>query len=121
MQNLNYSSTQVATTNRVNNIQHVTNTSSTVNEPDSFEHNGITVKGNVHDLKANFNGGFQCFACDLQELNFWKHLRAQKHHVAQYHQLSMNEMLKAAARAKILNQVSQDMHYLIWNISNKIT
>ena len=113
MQNLNFSSTQVVTTNRVNNIQHVTNTSSTVNEPDSFHHHGITVTDNVHDLKANFNGGFQCFACDLEELNFWTHLRAARHHASRYNHMSVNEMMKAAEKSRILHQVARDMHYII--------
>ena len=113
MQNLNYSSTQVSQRNAVKNIQHVTNTSSTVDEPNRFDHNGITVKGNVHDLSANFNGGFQCFACDLEELSFWSKLAAKRHHVAKYQHLSVNEMMKAAAKARILRNVANDMHFLI--------
>ena len=103
----------LATRNLVKNIQHVTNTSSTVDKPNEFEHNGITVTGNVHDLKANFNGGFQCFACDLEELSFWTKLAAKRHHLAKYHHMSTNEMLKAATRARILRQVANDMHALI--------
>ena len=90
LQNLN-TSTTLNTTNRVNTVRNTFNSSTTVDQPDVFVHDGITVKGNVHDVKANFNGGFQCFACDLEELSFWSHFRRAQR---QAHKMNYNEILK---------------------------